>query len=580
MPTAYSYVRFSTPEQILGNSQSRQYQMAFDYCQKNGLELSKRNFKDLGISGFSGKTRPSLQEMLECIEHGVIKPGDYILIETFDRLSRQGVDATQQLVRTILLSGVVVVALLDDLVLTKASLDESAVIIRLAIAADLAHKESLRKSERLKAARKQKRVDAAKGEPSLISTNLPFWLSLDAGKIVINESKAALVNRIYDMSVDGHGFMSIINILNTEKIPAPKAKIWAKSTISKLLKNRAVLGEIQPYTTKGNKRVEDTSIGVIPHYYPQIISEEKFLAVQVAKQNRKTYQGGNRTKKEVFSNLFQRFAKCGQCGSTMEYVDKGKPPRGGQYLTCSAAKRGGECTQKKNFKYGVLESTLYNILLTGKISIEKPISKSKISQLTQLEFELTQKKKSYSSFLESGVDFTMKEVIVAAKNKEATIKELEAKVKELQWEVSSSDTDDTQFLMDNLKKLINNTKENFHLRSKFNLALIKKFGYCSIKEIQGYTRIIIGNDGAMFVSPDCKWLLPYFSGFMPISLITNQSTLSANMSAIEMEKQVMNFFDSMIEAIPDSKVTFEKNRDACLLEIKKYVSDGVLPSYI
>lgn len=579
MPTAYSYVRFSTPDQILGDSKRRQLQMAFDYCSKNGLKLSERNFQDLGISGFSGKARPSLQELLDCIKKGIIKPGDYILIETFDRLSRQGVDATQQLVRTILLSGVTVVSLQDDLVLTKASLDESSVVIRLAIAADLAHKESLRKSERLRAVRKERRVKAAEGKPSLISSNLPFWLSLDADQIVVNKDKAALVNRIYDMSIDGHGFMSIINTLNNEKIPAPKAKIWAKSTISRLLSNRAVLGELQPYMTRDNKRVKDTSVGVIQNYYPQIISDDKFIAVQVAKQNRKTYQGGNRSKKEVFSNLLQQFAKCGQCGSTMEYVDKGKRPKGGQYLACSVAKRGGECTQKKHFKYQTLESTLYNVVLTGSISIEKPTSEIKVSQLTQLEFELAEKRKRYSSFLDSGVDFTMKEVVTAAKKQEASIKELEAQFQELQWEVNSSDSDDVQFVMNNIKKLMDNTKDNFQLRSKFNLSLIKKFGSCSIKEVQGYIKIILGSEGAMFISPDYKWLLPHFTGYMPVPLIVSQSKFATRINGKEIKKQIVRFFDSMIEYVPDAKVTFENNKKECLHSIDEYVKDGVVQRF-
>lgn len=342
MPIAYSYVRFSTPEQMLGDSQRRQLDMALDYCANNGLELSNRSFRDLGISGFKGKARPSLQELLDCIKMGTIKPGDYILIETFDRLSRQGVDATHQLIRTILLSKVVVVSLQDNLVLTESSLNNTVDIIRLAIAADLANQESQRKSIRVKAARDNARRLAAEGKPSLISTNLPFWLCLDGKDIVINEDKAALVNRIFDMSKDGHGFMSIITTLNNENIPAPKAKLWAKSTISRLLNNRAVLGELQPYIMEGNRRVKDTKTGVITDYYPQVVSEEKFLSVQVAKKDRRTYQSGNRSKKSVFSNLLQQFAKCGKCGSTMEYVDKGKPPKGGQYLTCSLAKRGGD----------------------------------------------------------------------------------------------------------------------------------------------------------------------------------------------------------------------------------------------
>ena len=39
MTKAYSYLRFSTPEQMKGNSFARQYEKTTRFCQKHGLEL-------------------------------------------------------------------------------------------------------------------------------------------------------------------------------------------------------------------------------------------------------------------------------------------------------------------------------------------------------------------------------------------------------------------------------------------------------------------------------------------------------------------------------------------------------------
>ena len=41
MKTAYSYVRFSTPEQEMGDSERRQIALTSSYCKKNGLLLSE-----------------------------------------------------------------------------------------------------------------------------------------------------------------------------------------------------------------------------------------------------------------------------------------------------------------------------------------------------------------------------------------------------------------------------------------------------------------------------------------------------------------------------------------------------------
>lgn len=54
--TAYSYIRFSTPEQSEGDSLRRQTTRTEALCKKYGWQLDGRVFRDLGISGYSGNT--------------------------------------------------------------------------------------------------------------------------------------------------------------------------------------------------------------------------------------------------------------------------------------------------------------------------------------------------------------------------------------------------------------------------------------------------------------------------------------------------------------------------------------------
>lgn len=42
-PKAYSYIRFSSPEQAKGDSYRRQREAALAYCQEQGLELAATN---------------------------------------------------------------------------------------------------------------------------------------------------------------------------------------------------------------------------------------------------------------------------------------------------------------------------------------------------------------------------------------------------------------------------------------------------------------------------------------------------------------------------------------------------------
>lgn len=54
MSTAYSYVRFSSPDQAKGDSLRRQLAASQQYADEHGLTLDTRTFQDLGTSAFHG----------------------------------------------------------------------------------------------------------------------------------------------------------------------------------------------------------------------------------------------------------------------------------------------------------------------------------------------------------------------------------------------------------------------------------------------------------------------------------------------------------------------------------------------
>jgi hypothetical protein len=86
MKTAYSYVRFSTPEQEMGDSERRQIALAKSYCAKNGLRLSETAFAGRGVSAFHGKHREN-GALGRLLKH--VQPGEVLLIEDCDRWSRE-----------------------------------------------------------------------------------------------------------------------------------------------------------------------------------------------------------------------------------------------------------------------------------------------------------------------------------------------------------------------------------------------------------------------------------------------------------------------------------------------------------
>src|SRR4051794_34503177 len=93
-PIAFSYVRFSTPEQIKGDSLRRQTAGAEEYCARHGLTLdTSLSLRDLGVSAFKGTHRTSdkhaLTQFLKLAQQGRIPAGSFLIVENLDRLSRE-----------------------------------------------------------------------------------------------------------------------------------------------------------------------------------------------------------------------------------------------------------------------------------------------------------------------------------------------------------------------------------------------------------------------------------------------------------------------------------------------------------
>src|SRR5215831_7300039 len=113
---AYSYLRFSTPEQLQGDSQRRQFDAALNYARENGLELDEElTFHDLGKSAFRGAnaTTGKLAAFRRAVEDGRVEPGSYLLVEDFDRLSRMGPWDALPVFQEIINNGITVVTLKD-----------------------------------------------------------------------------------------------------------------------------------------------------------------------------------------------------------------------------------------------------------------------------------------------------------------------------------------------------------------------------------------------------------------------------------------------------------------------------------
>ena len=336
---AYSYVRFSSPEQAKGDSLRRQLEQTVAYCSENNLTLdTSMSLRDLGLSAFKGDnvSRGNLGRFLELVESGRIEKGSVLIIENLDRLSRAQIGDAVHLFMSILRSGVDIVTLTDRRRFSRGSLNNPIELMLSIMTFYRSHDESAQKSYRAGKTWEQKRKQI---DVKALTSRCPAWLTLDAatGKFVALPAATAVVRDIFAKSMQGMGHHTIARTFNQGRIPPiGRASFWHGSYVAKILKSRAVLGEFQPCSSKSGRRIPDGPC--IPNYFPAVIDLTTFNAVQTKKNNRAGKLGRPTT--GGMRNLFTGVARCGYCGARMQYVNKGDDSRA---LVCASAKRGLGC---------------------------------------------------------------------------------------------------------------------------------------------------------------------------------------------------------------------------------------------
>lgn len=356
MARAYSYLRFSTPEQMQGDSFRRQTSLAAEYAAKHGLELDTQlTFHDLGVSAFRGKNaeKGALALFKDAVENGQVPVGSFLLVEDLDRVSRAKPRRAVRILEGICEAGINVVTMKDGKVYNEETLDEDGgmSLIMSLLTFIRANQESEAKSRRLKSVWEAKR-QAAIANPKPIFGRYPVWLQLDktTGTYNVIEEKAAVVRRIFALAMNGHGFLRIAKMLTEEGVqPIGGGKLWYHTSVRHIATNRAVLGEYQPAVVEyvsGKKTARP--VGEPMKLYPPIISQELFDSVQDTRG--KLFPDSIEAAKKRgrgTSNVFSGLGLCARCGGTMTMQNKATSRRGGtkdyRYLVCVHARYGRGC---------------------------------------------------------------------------------------------------------------------------------------------------------------------------------------------------------------------------------------------
>ena len=338
---AYTYLRFSAPEQASGDSERRQLTLATDYANRHDLHLDETlTFRDLGISAYRGLNAETgqLATLLEAVRTGLIPPKSVILVENLDRLSRQTARRALRVIEDIVEMGVSIVTLIDEREYTAESLDEDPLNLLIALLSLIrANEESVVKSRRIAASWANRRAQAADRPLTAIC---PGWMRLarDGKSFKLIPQRAAVVRRIFNDAKNGFGSLTISRCLNIERVPLFSSfgrigQMWTYGNISQLLKNPSVTGTLIPHKIEhfGGKKLR-VPMSPVERYYPAVVSTAMFEAVQEIRRSAVSNQ--RRMTALPAYNIIGRLGACSSCGSATSLVSRSSH---GSYLVCSRA---------------------------------------------------------------------------------------------------------------------------------------------------------------------------------------------------------------------------------------------------
>ena len=380
MPTAYSYTRFSTPEQSLGGSLTRQAEAAAEWARTHGYDLDATH-TDLGVSARRGshRTGGALARFLAAIEGGRIARGSALVIEAIDRLSRETPAEAAEFMLRIINSGIHIVTLEDQTEYTTETIAAQQHLMYVLIGKiQQANGFSERLAMRVTHGRREGRAKRlAAGLP--ITAQSPGWLKVvndDAGsRYVPIPERVETVRYVFESIAAGMAKQAIAKELNNRGVPsfrtleakAPAAG-WGTSAIFKMATNRALIGEFCPTKTEYIKDEVTGKIATkkiaqldqaVTGYYPVVIDLALFNRVN-------SIQMPKGPKGQTFSNLLQGIPRCAHCGGRMtcrgEYRVN-RPTRNRRILVCDNYSKyykdaAGKaiCTSQQRMKYTTVES--------------------------------------------------------------------------------------------------------------------------------------------------------------------------------------------------------------------------------
>lgn len=300
-----AYVRVSVAKETMLHSFAAQASYYKELISRhNDWELVDV-YADYGISG-TKVNRPEFNRMIEDCRDGKI---DMIITKSISRFARN----TALLLATIReLKALHVDVYFEEQNLS--SMSEQGELV-LTLLASMAEAEAKSMSMNVKW-----RVDKTFMQGEVYSTTRFYGYDIVDKKFIINKEQAKVVKGIFQMALDGLGYIKITEVLNKEGIKGPTGTKWSYHSVERILKEDTYTGKLtlqKTYRSESKKR--ELNKGelrkyVIENDHEAIIDIDTFNKVQELIKSRRS----KAIKENKDNNIFKGLIRCSVCGACFQ----------------------------------------------------------------------------------------------------------------------------------------------------------------------------------------------------------------------------------------------------------------------
>lgn len=443
-----AYCRVSSDSSDQLHSFAAQIKYYSEYCKRHPEYKFVDIYADEGITGTSMEKRDDFRRMLRDCKKGLI---DRIIVKSMSRFAR---NTEEMLTALRALEQMEVSVYFEEQGLDTKSMNSE---MFATFPGMVAQQESVSISQNMRWSYK-KRMES--GEFNCCAPAYGF--DLINGKLVINETEAAVIRRIFDLYLQGVGMQTIANILNNEGVRRQYGREkWHHTTVNYVLNNERYKGDAllqKQITTQTLPFKRQLNHGEQPMYYvensnPAIVSRETYEAVQALIKSRQPS-----CKRKAKNYPLTKTLLCPDCGHTF----RRQVVNGTAYWLCAAkATNKTDCVWRR-----VKEDEVYaafNLMIRKVQANREYLLGTLIRQLEELQYRTTGSQQRVKEIDREIADLTAQNLVLSrlhgkgvlnAADYTAQSDVLENKITELRIERRAKITDsDENEMLDELKML-------------------------------------------------------------------------------------------------------------------------------